>query len=95
MKDGDVLKENVEITAKWQGDHYQLSIDALEIFGVSYSDIGAYFCRIENNNVTTNSSKVYLQVVSKFFSHCFIISVTPGPRLFHFIMLSPFSLMFQ
>ena len=69
MKDEDVLKENVEFTAKWQGDHYQLSIAALQIFGVSSSDGGMYFCRVENDDIVANSKKVSLKVVSKCSIH--------------------------
>ena len=73
MKDENVLKENVTIRSEWKSDHYELSVDALEILEAKVADQGRYFCRIDYEKAMKNSSDVSLKVGSKFSFICNMI----------------------
>ena len=66
IKDGRVIESNVKFTKEWNGTHYLLSTDNLQLNDAKFENSGRYNCRITTNGVNVNSEAVNLIVISKF-----------------------------
>ena len=67
LKDGSVLEVESQFTSKWNTDSFNVSVSALTLRNLNFSDIGNYSCRLSYNKDFVSevvSSTVRLDVSS-------------------------------